>query len=142
MISQKERQQAAEALFVAGNTSKPIVQVSKTWPQMEIEDSYAVQQMWAEKRVQAGARVIGHKIGLTSRAMQQASKMTEPDYGVLLDDMTYADGARIPVSRFSAPRLEVELAFVLGKRLGGTKLTIYEIGRASWREKGGKDGEI
>src|SRR3546814_6051104 len=83
--------------------------------------------MWAEKRVQAGARVIGHKIGLTSRAMQQASKMTEPDYGVLLDDMTYADGARIPVSRFSAPRLEVELAFVLGKRLGGKNVTIYDV---------------
>src|SRR3546814_19814918 len=82
MISQKERQQAAEALFVAGNTSKPIVQVSKTWPEMEIEDSYVVQQMWSEMRIKAGARVIGHKIGLTSRAMQRASKMPGPDYGV------------------------------------------------------------
>ena len=77
MISQQERQQAADALFEAGRTSKPIAQVSKTWPEMEIEDSYVVQQLWADKRVQAGARVIGHKIGLTSRAMQQASKMTE-----------------------------------------------------------------
>src|SRR3546814_2730886 len=75
----------------------------------------------------AGARVIGHKIGLTSRAMQRASKMTEPDYGVLLDDMVYADGARIPADRFSAPRLEVELAFVLGKRLGGKNVTIYNV---------------
>jgi 2-oxo-hept-3-ene-1,7-dioate hydratase len=127
MISQQERQQAADALFEAGRTAQPIKQVSQTWPKMEIEDSYVVQQLWADKRVQAGARVIGHKIGLTSRAMQQASKMTEPDYGVLLDDMTYADGARIPVSRFSAPRLEVELAFVLGKRIGGKHVTIYDV---------------
>src|SRR3546814_15152256 len=59
--------------------------------------------------------------------MQGASKMTEPDYGVLLDDMVYADGARIPADRFSAPRLEVELAFVLGKRLGGKNVTIYDV---------------
>src|SRR3546814_17016667 len=50
-----------------------------------------------------------------------------PDYGVLLDDMVYADGARIPADRFSAPRLEVELAFVLGKRLGGKNVTIYDV---------------
>jgi 2-oxo-hept-3-ene-1,7-dioate hydratase len=73
MISQQERQQAADALFEAGRNSKPIAQVSKTWPKMEIEDSYVVQQLWADQRVQAGARVIGHKIGLTSRAMQQAT---------------------------------------------------------------------
>src|SRR5690606_20289036 len=102
-------------------------QVSQTWPEMQIEDAYAIQQMWADARVARGARVIGHKIGLTSRAMQMASKMTEPDYGVLLDDMTYADGARIPAARFSAPRLEVELAFVLGKPLGGANVTIYDV---------------
>jgi len=72
MISQQERQQAADALFEAGRTSKSIAQVSKTWPKMEIRDSYVVQQLWADKRVQAGARVIDHKIGLTSRAMRQA----------------------------------------------------------------------
>jgi 2-oxo-hept-3-ene-1,7-dioate hydratase len=127
MITQQQRQLAADALFEAGRTCKPIAQVSKTWPEMEIEDSYVVQQLWSEKRVAAGARVIGHKIGLTSRAMQQASKMTEPDYGVLLDDMVYADGARIPASRFCKPRLEVELAFVLGKRVGGKHVTVYDV---------------
>jgi 2-oxo-hept-3-ene-1,7-dioate hydratase len=127
MISQTERQQAADALFAAGNAVKLIPQVSKTWPAMEIEDAYAVQQLWAQRRVDAGARVIGHKIGLTSRAMQMASKMTEPDYGVLLDDMVYPDGARIPASKFTAPRLEVELAFVLGKRVGGKHVTMYDV---------------
>src|SRR4051812_24187459 len=124
MINEQERRAAADALLQAGDVRQPIRQVSQTWPAMEIEDAYAVQKHWADSRVQRGARVVGHKIGLTSRAMQMASKMTEPDYGVLLDDMLYADGARIPASTFHAPRLEVELAFVLGKPLGGKHVTI------------------
>ena len=127
MISDDDRGRAARALFEADRARRPIQQVSRTWPAMEIEDAYVVQQRWAEMRIEAGARVIGHKIGLTSRAMQQASNMTEPDYGVLLDDMAYADGARIPASRFSAPRLEVELAFVLGKPVGGRNVTVYDV---------------
>lgn len=127
MIDTQARQAAANALLQAESDRKPIRQVSQTWPDMEIEDAYAVQQLWADARVRAGARVIGHKIGLTSRAMQMASKMTEPDYGVLLDDMHYLDGARIPASRFHMPRLEVELAFVLGKPLKGQHVTIYDV---------------
>ncbi|ABE42927.1 2-oxo-hept-4-ene-1,7-dioate hydratase [Polaromonas sp. JS666] len=127
MINAKQRQDAANALLQAEKDRQPIQQVSKTWPEMEIEDSYAIQQLWTAARVKAGARVVGHKIGLTSKAMQRASKMTEPDYGVLLDDMLYPDGAKIPASRFHMPRLEVELAFVLGKPLGGKNLTVYDV---------------
>lgn len=129
MISADERRQAAFALLEAERSCKPIQQVSRTWPAMQLEDAYAVQQLWADERIKQGARPVGHKIGLTSRAMQMASKMTEPDYGVLLDDMLYPDGARIPASRFQAPRLEVELAFVLGKRVGGKgkRVTIYDV---------------
>lgn len=127
MINAMQRQEAANALLMAEESRQPIQQVSKTWPDMEIEDSYAIQQLWADARVKAGARVVGHKIGLTSRAMQMASKMTEPDYGVLLDDMLYNDGAKIPASKFHMPRLEVELAFVLGKPLGGKHVTIYDV---------------
>ena len=127
MIDDDERRQAARALLEAGDKVKPIRQVSQTWPAMEIEDAYAIQQLWAESRVARGARIIGHKIGLTSRAMQMASNMSEPDYGVLLDDMLFADGARIPAARFHAPRIEVELAFVLGKPLGGRHVTLYDV---------------
>jgi len=129
VIDAKQRQDAADALLKAEIGRKPIRQVSKTWPGMEIEDAYAVQQLWADARVKAGSRIVGHKIGLTSRAMQMASQMTEPDYGVLLDDMLFPDGARIPASRFHMPRLEVELAFVLGKTIGGkgTHVTVYDV---------------
>ncbi|UUZ73365.1 2-oxo-hepta-3-ene-1,7-dioic acid hydratase [Polaromonas sp. P1(28)-8] len=127
MITETERRRAADALLEAGRTRQPIRQVSQTWPAMEIEDAYAVQKLWADSKVAQGARIVGHKIGLTSRAMRMASKMTEPDYGMLTDDMLYTDGARIPASGFHAPRLEVELAFVLGRPLGGKNVTIYDV---------------
>lgn len=127
MITETERRQAADALLEAGRTRQPIRQVSQTWPAMDIEDAYAVQKLWADSKVAQGARIVGHKIGLTSRAMQMASKMTEPDYGMLMDDMLFTDGARIPAASFHAPRLEVELAFVLGKPLGGKHVTIYDV---------------
>jgi 2-oxo-hept-3-ene-1,7-dioate hydratase len=94
---------------------------------MELEDAYAVQGLWAAMRVADGARVIGHKIGLTSRAMQKASKMTEPDYGVMLGDALYADGATIPAGRFIRPRLEVELAFVMGRDLAGPAAQVHDV---------------
>ena len=127
MITESEHRQAADALLEAGRTRQPIRQVSQTWPAMEIEDAYAIQKLWADSKMAQGARIVGHKIGLTSRAMQRASKMTEPDYGMLMDDMLYTDGARIPASGFHSPRLEVELAFVLGRPLGGKNVTIYDV---------------
>lgn len=129
MIDQAEREAAARALLRAEHERRPIEQVSKLWPEMEIEDAYTIQALWAEEKVRAGSRVVGHKIGLTSRAMQMASKMTEPDYGVLLDDMLYPDWAMIPTSRFHMPRLEVELAFVLGRTIDGAgrAVTVYDV---------------
>lgn len=79
----------------------------------------------------AGARIIGRKIGLTSRAMQQASKMTEPDYGIMLDDALFHDGARIPAGTFIKPRLEVELAFVMGQDLSGPGCHVHDVLRAT-----------
>lgn len=73
-----------------------------------------------------GRKPIGHKIGLTSRAMQQASQIDEPDFGTLLDDMLFEPGD-IPASRFIAPRVEVELAFVLKSPLAGEDLTVQDV---------------
>lgn len=87
MLSATERLRAAKALLQAEGDRNPIQQVSRTWPDMEIEDAYAVQQLWAEAKARSSARIVGHKIGLISRAMQMASKMNEPDDGVLLDSM-------------------------------------------------------
>ncbi|RFB95374.1 2-oxo-hepta-3-ene-1,7-dioic acid hydratase [Rhizobium leguminosarum bv. trifolii] len=131
MITEKERQEAADALLRAEVERKPIIQPSKSYPNLELEDAYVIQALWAKARVAKGARIVGHKIGLTSRAMQMASKMTEPDYGVILDDALFNDGAQIKADRFIKPRLEVELAFVMGEDLEGPSTRIYDVMRAT-----------
>jgi 2-oxo-hept-3-ene-1,7-dioate hydratase len=78
-------------------------------------------------KIAEGRVVKGHKIGLTSRAMQLSSQITEPDFGTLLDDMFFPEGSDIPTQRFIAPRVEVELAFILGKRLQGPNVTIFDV---------------
>ena len=96
-------------------------------PGMTIEDGYAIQRAWVALRLAEGRVVKGRKIGLTSRAMQQASQIMEPDYAPLLDDMFFEDGGQIPVERFIAPRVEVELAFVLGRPLRGPGVTLADV---------------
>src|SRR5450755_3481251 len=88
-------------------------------PGMTIEDGYAIQRAWVALKLAEGRVVKGRKIGLTSRAMQQSSQITEPDHAPLLDDMFFEAGGDIPIDRFIAPRVEVELAFVLGRTLKG-----------------------
>jgi 2-oxo-hept-3-ene-1,7-dioate hydratase len=131
MLTEEERHKGAESLFRAERERKVIPQLSRTFPSIELEDAYAIQGLWAEMHVAEGARRVGHKIGLTSRAMQMASKITEPDYGVLLDTMVFNDGAQIPAARFMAPRLEVELAFVMGEDLRGPGVRVHDVMRAT-----------
>jgi 2-oxo-hept-3-ene-1,7-dioate hydratase len=131
MLSDKDRQAAAESLMNAEQTRQVIPQLSKTYPAMNIEDAYDVQRRWAALRINNGARVVGRKIGLTSRAMQMASKMTEPDYGVILDDRLFRDGMRISASLFIKPRLETELAFIMGEDLSGAGCHVHDVMRAT-----------
>jgi len=119
MLSDADRKQAAESLINAEKERKPVVQLSKTWPDITIEDAYAIQSLVNEAKVAAGSKIIGNKIGLTSKAMQQSSQIDEPDYGVLHDYMVIEDGAKVAFERFIVPRVEPELVFVLGKPLKG-----------------------
>jgi 2-oxo-hept-3-ene-1,7-dioate hydratase len=131
MLNENERRDAAEAILRAGQSRKVCPQPSKTWPGMTLEDAYDVQRLWAEARIAKGAKIVGRKIGLTSRAMQRASQMTEPDYGVILDDALFFDGARIQAGTFIKPRLEVELAFVMGEDLSGAGCQVHDVLRAT-----------
>lgn len=97
------------------------------YPALTIEDAYAIQRSWTRMQIARGRVIKGHKIGLTSKAMQSAVSISEPDYGVLFEDMFYADGCEIPFERFRAPRIEVELAFVLKADLKGPDCTIYDV---------------
>ncbi len=131
MLTEDERHRGAMDLLRAGRERKVIPQLSKTFPNMEIEDAYRIQDLWAEGRIAKGARMVGHKIGLTSRVMQMASKMTEPDYGRILDDALFNDGAQIRADSFLKPRLEVELSFVMGEDLEGPGCRVYDVMRAT-----------
>lgn len=117
----------AERLHVAETTRTQVGQFSLEHPGMTLEDGYAISRAWVAQKIAAGRRVIGHKIGLTSRAMQRSSNVTEPDFGTLLDDMLFLDGHDIPTSRFIEPRVEVELAFILREPLKGPGCTLYDV---------------
>ncbi|MDO4637183.1 MAG: 2-oxo-hepta-3-ene-1,7-dioic acid hydratase [Lautropia sp.] len=127
MISPHSIQQAALQLDEAERTGKQIGQLSLKYPDITLEDAYAIQRAWVEKKISGGRKQIGHKIGLTSRAMQVSSNITEPDYGTLLDDMLFEEGSDIPIKRFIVPRVEVELAFILGKPLKGPDCTLVDV---------------
>lgn len=121
----------ARELQQAERTRVQLGQFSKRHPGMTIEDSYAIQREWMKLELAAGRSVIGHKIGLTSRAMQLASQITEPDYGTLLDSMLLRDGAEVEAARFIVPRFEVEFAFILGRPLQGPGVTLFDVLRAT-----------
>lgn len=118
--------QLARELHDSERTRVQVEHFSKRFPGMTVEDGYAISRAWVQLKIAEGRKPIGHKIGLTSRAMQQASQIDEPDYGTLLDDMLFAPGD-IPFERFIAPRVEVELAFILKKPLQGAGLTVDDV---------------
>lgn len=131
MMSDADRKQAAQSLLRAEKERKPVVQLSKTWPEITIEDAYAIQGLVNAAKVAAGSKIIGNKIGLTSKAMQQSSQIDEPDYGVLHDTMTVEDGAAVAFERYIVPRVEIELVFVLGKPLQGPGVGLLDVLRAT-----------
>ncbi len=117
----------AARLDEAERTRAQIGHFSLEYPDMTLDDGYAVSRAWVGKKLAGGRKVIGHKIGLTSRAMQRSSNVTEPDFGTLLDDMLFLDGHDIPIDRFIEPRVEVELAFILKHPLKGPGVTLYDV---------------
>jgi len=130
-MHQALRSQAAKSLIQAEKERKPVVQLSKTWPDITLEDAYAIQALVNEMKVAQGSKTIGNKIGLTSKAMQQSSQIDEPDFGVLHDYMMIEDGAKVPFERFIIPRVEPELVFVLGKSLKGPGVGLLDVLRAT-----------
>ena len=106
---ESDRKKAAQLLIKAEAERKPILQLSKTWPDITIEDAYAIKAEVVRHKVSQGAKIIGHKIGLTSKAMQQSSQIDEPDYGHLFDYMMLNDGAKVAHANYCVPRAEWSL---------------------------------
>lgn len=118
-MTREEIAAAAAALDEAERTRTQIGLLSLAHPGMTMDDAYAVQAAWVEKKMSAGRRVIGRKIGLTSKAMQAALSIDIPDSGILFDDMLFENDAAIPRDRFIQPRIEAEIAFVMKSDLKG-----------------------
>lgn len=129
--SQDELADIAGRLYSAEQTRTPIRQLSLDYPDMTVEDAYAVQRALVALKVADGRIIKGRKIGLTSKVMQRAVSIDEPDYGALFDDMFVEDGGCVPRGRFIRPRVEVELAFVLGQDLQGPGVTLFDVLRAT-----------
>ena len=127
MLSDEQIQSAAKALLQAEEDRTPIDPLSLTYPEMTLDDAHAIQKYGVDHKLAAGHRLVGYKIGYTSRAMQKALNINEPDFGVLLDSMVFADGGEIEAAQFCDPRIEAELAFVLKDRLEGEHVTIFDV---------------
>ncbi|PWE53829.1 2-oxo-hepta-3-ene-1,7-dioic acid hydratase [Metarhizobium album] len=127
MLTKDEIAAAATALDGAEKSRRQIGLLSLKHPDMTMDDAYAVQAAWVKQKIASGRKVIGWKIGLTSKAMQYALNIDIPDSGVLFDDMGFEDGAVIPADRFIQPRIEAEIAFVMKAPLKGPNVSIFDV---------------
>lgn len=127
MLTRAEIEAAAAALDEAERGKHQMGLLSLRHPGMDMDDAYAIQNAWVKKKKADGRKVVGWKIGLTSKAMQYALNINIPDSGVLFDDMVFEDGATIASDRFIQPRIEAEIAFVLKKRLRGPNVTAFDV---------------
>ncbi|MDJ0933275.1 2-oxo-hept-4-ene-1,7-dioate hydratase [Breoghania sp.] len=119
MLSEAQISDIAEALLSAEAERRQIPLLSAAYPDMTLDDAYAIQAAQIERKLAQGRRILGWKIGLTSRAMQTALGIETPDSGILYDDMEFATGTIVPAGRFIAPRIEAEIAFVMKVPLDG-----------------------
>ena len=118
---------AAAALLNAEKTREQIGLLSIKHPDIGLDDAYAIQNAIYDQKLAEGRKVIGWKIGLTSKAMQYALNIDIPDSGILFDDMLFENKGTVPAGRFIQPRIEVEIAFVMKSSLGGDSVSREDV---------------
>ena len=127
MLSTEDVAAAADALYEAEKNRRQIAPLTLHHREMDMDDAYAIQRAWVDRKIADGRQVTGYKIGLTSRAMQMAMNIETPDFGILLDDMYFSNGASIAAGDFTDPRIETEFGFVLKSPLSGPDVTVEEV---------------
>lgn len=118
---------AAARLVAAEVSHAQIGLLTLQYPEMDMDDAYAIQKAILVHKLAQGRKVIGWKIGLTSKAMQYALNIDIPDSGVLFDDMIFANAARVPAGRFIQPRVEAEIAFVMKAPIAGADVSRADV---------------
>ncbi|MFQ4149472.1 2-oxo-hept-4-ene-1,7-dioate hydratase [Arthrobacter sp. LAPM80] len=131
MLDAQSIARIADELLDAARTRVPVPLLTARYPGMTVEDAYRVQSLWRSRGEAAGRVLGGHKIGLTSQAMQRATGITEPDYGIIFKDAILDTGCSVPWRQFTHPRVEVELAFLLKEDVAGPDATIFDVLRAT-----------
>lgn len=126
-LTQGQIVDTADRLRTVYGGAEPLAPFSDGWPDALIEDAYAVQEVNTSYWLGEGRRLVGRKIGLTSDAIQSALGVYQPDFGMLFADMGYADGEEVPMNRLCQPRIEGEVAFVMGSDLTGDSLTLTDV---------------
>jgi len=126
VLDETVRLEAADRLLAAYATRDPIPPLVETYPGLDLEDAYAIQLRQLERQIAAGRRLVGRKVGLTAAVMQRSMGVDQPDYGYLLDDMIVPEYDPIPAGRYLQPRIEPEIAFVLGEDLSGPGVTVAQ----------------
>jgi 2-oxo-hept-3-ene-1,7-dioate hydratase/2-keto-4-pentenoate hydratase len=130
-LSEATCAEIADSLRVAHRTGEPIPRLSASYPDMDVADAYRVQEIFIAQRLAEGAIVKGYKVGLTSKAMQEMSGATEPDFSVMTDDMFLPESTPVERSQFIRPIVEMEIAFVLGAELAGPGVLPADVVRAT-----------
>jgi 2-keto-4-pentenoate hydratase len=131
MLTDRQRSEAASQLAEAERSATPVPQLTSEWPEMNVTDAYEIQLLNIRRRVADGAVIRGHKVGLSSPAMQQMMGVDEPDYGHLLDDMFVFENDEVATSSLCYPRVEMEVAFVLDEGLPGGTCTAADVLRCT-----------
>ncbi len=126
-MNESDHAQAAADLLAAEKSGAQIGLLTLKHPDMGMDDAYAVQNSLYAAKLAEGRKVVGWKIGLTSKAMQYALNINIPDSGILFDDMVFAHGATVPKGRFIQPRIEAEIAFVMKAKVGGDAVTREDV---------------
>lgn len=127
MLSDAVRTELADELERAERDRVAIDPLIARHPDIDVVDAYEIQLINIRRRLDAGARVVGHKVGLSSKAMQQMMGVDEPDYGHLLAEMEVYEDVPVEAGRYLFPRVEVEVGFVLGADLPGAECTEEDV---------------
>jgi 2-keto-4-pentenoate hydratase len=127
MLSVAIRDELAADLAQAERSREPIAPLTAAYPEIDVVDAYEIQLINIRQRVAEGARVVGHKVGLSSLAMQQMMGVDEPDYGHLLDEMRVFEDTPVKAGRYLYPRVEVEVGFILAADLPGAGCTEEDV---------------
>ncbi len=126
-MEQKAIQQLGDELFDALSAGKTVSPLTSRGFDITIEDAYHIQQRMLARRIEKGEKVVGKKIGVTSKAVMNMLGVGQPDFGYLLDGMVYNEGESIPMDTLIQPKAEGEIAFLLNKDLMGPGLTAADI---------------